>query len=130
CRGPPSADPRGTPRRSCTSSSSPSTPSRYAFIRAARCRLGPGADTQADEVSVGREPRLGGGGSGGDIELEQVAVTALPDVGRLLCDGCSERHGGTPKIADGALRLPRLQVHDEDLSFRRSPLQAQERVRF
>jgi hypothetical protein len=81
-------------------------------------------------MSVGREPSLGGGGPRSDVELEHIAVTALTDVRRLLCAGCGERDGGTPELADRALRLPRRQLYDEDPAVRSSLLEVQERVGF
>ena len=79
---------------------------------------------------MGRKPRLRGGGPCGDIELEDIAVTALPDMCRLFRYRRGEHDRGPPKIADRALRLPRRQLDDEDLVVRPSPVQVQERARF
>jgi hypothetical protein len=87
-------------------------------------------DPQADKVPVGREPLLRGGSPCRDIKLEHIAVAALPDLCRLLCYGRGERDRGTLEIADREIRLPRHQLHDEDLVVRPSPVQVQERARF
>ena len=81
-------------------------------------------------MPVGSEPSLRGGSPGGDIELEHIAITALTDMGGLLGYRCGQRDGGTPKIADGAVRLARPQLDDEDLPVRPGSFQVQQRAGF
>ena len=49
---------------------------------------------------------------------------------RLLGDHRDEGDRGPPDLANRALRIPCRQLHDEDLVFRPSRIQAQQRARF
>ena len=81
-------------------------------------------------MPVRGETALRRGRPGRDVELEHVAITSLQDVCRLLGDHRDERDRGTPDLANRALRIPCRQLHDEDLVFRPSRIQAQQRARF
>ena len=68
--------------------------------------LSPRTDSQADKVPVKREARLRGGSPGGDIKLEHIAVTALPNVCRLLGNRRGERDRGTTGVGRSTAPAP------------------------
>jgi hypothetical protein len=60
------------------------------------------------------------------MSLEHIAVTALPNVCRLLGYRRRERDRGTPDMADREPWLRRRQLDDEDLAVRPRLVQMQE----